>query len=182
MNIKNFKINAENGLDLVLRTADDAEAFFNLTDKNRKYLRPWLAWVDATKTSEDTKNYIKKGLENFQNKESLDLGMWYENQWVGSIGLDLDMANRKGMIGYWISEEFAGKGLTTRAVRTMIDYGFKVLGLNRIVIRCAPDNKRSRAIPEKLGFTNEGTLRDAEWVNDHFVDHVGYSILAREWK
>jgi|GEM_PF-3799316 len=43
-------------------------------------------------------------------------------------------------------------------------YGFEVLALNRMVINCASENSRSRAIPERLDFTNEGTCRNAEWL------------------
>ena len=54
------------------------------------------------------------------------------------------------------------------------------MGLYRIEIRCAVQNEKSRAIPEKLHFTNEGTIRDGEWLYDKFVDLVIYGMLARQ--
>ena len=75
-----------------------------------------------------------------------------------------------------------GKGIITRACRFVIDYAFKEYGLNRVEIAVFSENKRSRAIPERLGFTEEGTLRQLLWHHDHFVDLVIYSMLAEEWQ
>ena len=54
--------------------------------------------------------------------------------------------------------------------------------LNRIEIRAAVGNARSRAIPERLGFKQEGTLREAERVGDAYLDAVVYSMLGSEWR
>jgi len=70
----------------------------------------------------------------------------------------------------------------TKACIAMIHHIFNDLHLNRVEIRCAVLNSKSRAIPERLGFSQEGTIREAEWLYDHFVDHIVYSLLAREWK
>jgi ribosomal-protein-serine acetyltransferase len=48
------------------------------------------------------------------------------------------------------------------------------------VIACGVENKRSQAIPQRLGFTHEGTARQAEWLYDHFVDHQIYSLLRSD--
>ena len=54
--------------------------------------------------------------------------------------------------------------------------------LNRVEIRAAPENRRSRAIPERLGFTEEGTLRQAERVGERYLDSAVYAMLAEDWK
>jgi ribosomal-protein-serine acetyltransferase len=59
--------------------------------------------------------------------------------------------------------------------------GFDELNLNRITLSTAIDNYRSRAVAERLGFVQEGTLREAEWIKHQFVDHALYSLLRREW-
>ena len=70
----------------------------------------------------------------------------------------------------------------TRACSALGTHAFDALGLSRVEIRCATENEKSRAIPERLGFTQEGTLRQAEWLHDHFVDLTVYGMLAGEWK
>jgi len=98
------------------------------------------------------------------------------------IGLhSIDWANRKTSIGYYVAKEAQGKGIVTRSVRAVLDYAFRELELNRVEIRCGVSNWKSRAIPERLGFTNEGIIRDGEWLYDHYHDLVVYSMLAREW-
>jgi ribosomal-protein-serine acetyltransferase len=168
---------------LKLLTAEDAEQLFALVDSCRPHLRKWLPWVDSTKTVEDSKAFIEGGLEKFAAGNGFEAGIWHKGQLAGVIGLHyIDRANKKTSIGYWLGERFQGLGLMTKACKACIDYSFGELKLHRVEIRCAVENKRSRAIPERLGFTNEGTIREAEWLYDHFVDHVVYGMLAREWK
>lgn len=178
----NFTILVREGLELRLRAETDAEAVFHVIDRNRDYLRQWLPWLDDSKTIEDTRKYIQSDLSEFEKKEGLDLGIWYVGQWVGGIGFHAwGGKNRKSSIGYWLSEDFQGKGIMTDTVRALVTYGFEQMNLNRIEIRCASENTRSRAIPEKLGFKTEGVLRQSEWLYDHFVDLVVYSLLKSEW-
>jgi ribosomal-protein-serine acetyltransferase len=71
--------------------------------------------------------------------------------------------------------------MLTKACKKLVTYAFIEYRLNRVEIHCAIGNTHSRAIPERLGFTQEGVLREAAWLYDHFVDHVVYGMLAREW-
>jgi len=68
-----------------------------------------------------------------------------------------------------------------KACRSLVEYAFDEWHLNRVEIRCAVGNTKSRAIPERLGFKSEGILREAEWLYDHYVDHIIYGMLARDW-
>jgi len=69
-----------------------------------------------------------------------------------------------------------------RCERALVGYAFDVWKLNRLEIRAGTENYRSQRVPERLGFVNEGVVRDAERINGRYVDHVLYSVLAREWK
>ena len=89
-------------------------------------------------------------------------------------------ANRSTSIGYWLAEDQQGRGTMTAAVRTLVDHALSIWRLNRVEIRAAVENRRSRATPERLGFHQEGTLRQAERVGDRYLDCVVYSMLATE--
>ncbi len=159
-----------------------AEELFRLVDGNREYLRQWLPWLDSNTSVKDNEEFIRHGHERFSKREGVTAGIWFKGNLAGVISfVSLDMANRSGVIGYWLAAEHQGKGLVTRACAAMIDYGCLDLGLNRIVIRAATDNRQSLAVPLRLGFTREGVERQAEWVNDRFVDLVVFSMLRGEW-
>jgi ribosomal-protein-serine acetyltransferase len=160
-----------------------AQEVAELVDQNRAYLRQWLPWVDYSRTVEDSKAFIKNSLQQFAQNEGFQMGIWYKHELAGGIGYHpIDWADRKVEIGYWLGESFQGKGLMTKACRTLVTYAFDELGLNKVEIHCASGNIRSCAIPKRLGFIQEGTLREAEWLYDHFVDLVVFGMLAREWR
>jgi ribosomal-protein-serine acetyltransferase len=176
-----FRLNDDSEIGLL--EEKHAVELFELTDRNRDYLREWLPWLDATKTSEDTRQFIKRSLEQFTRQGNFSLSIWFKGKLAGTIGYSkMDSANQKVSIGYWIGSEYQHKGLVTLASTAMIDYAFNDLGLNRLEILCAVNNKQSQAIPERLGFTQEGILRQAEKLYDQFVDLVVYGILTSEWR
>src|ERR1051326_1304051 len=173
-----FSLKIDDELELRLLEERHAEAIFSVIAANRAYLREWLPWLDSSRSADDTRNFIQGGKEAGARDEGLAAGIWHRGQAVGAIGYDrLDWPNRKLSIGYWLSAAHQGQGLMTKACRAMVDYAFAELGLNRVEIYCAVGNKKSCAIPERLGFKREGVLRQSEWLYDHFVDLVVYSML-----
>nr|WP_322788376.1 GNAT family protein [Rummeliibacillus pycnus] len=170
--------------DLILRPVNlqDAKALFSLTDDDRAYLREWLPWVDGTKTEEDTHNYITFSQKGENDGTLLNLAIIWKGKVVGITGFNnINRTNRLASIGYWLGSEYQGNGIMTSAVQTLTNYAFKELNMNKVEIRAAIKNKKSRSIPERLGYVHEGTLRSNEWLYDHFVDHAVYGILADEW-
>src|SRR5262245_48257007 len=160
-----------------------AEEIFQLTQVNREHLRQWLPWVDGVSTVDDTKAFIQTALKQCCENGAFQNVILLRGRAVGAIGFHrIDWANRSVSIGYWLDKGHQGQGLITISCRACISHAFAELKLNRVEIRCAVENQRSRAIPERLGFLFEGTLREAQWLYDHFVDHALYGMLAREWK
>jgi ribosomal-protein-serine acetyltransferase len=161
----------------------DAEELFAFIDRNRAHLREWLPWLDDNTTIDDSRAFILHSKEQHFSNSGFQAGVWYENKLAGIIGYHpIDWQNRIVMIGYWLGKEYQGKGIMTESCRLLINYGFDEFNLNRVEIRCATGNSKSCAIPERLGFTNEGIVRDGEWLYDHFVDLSLYSMLATRWR
>ncbi len=160
-----------------------AQELTDLTERNREHLRAWLPWVDTNRTVEDRKKFIRGALKQFAENNGFTAGIWHEGRLAGVVGYhSIDWENRSTEVGYWLGEEYQGQGLVTAACRALVDHAFQELGLNRVSIACATENKKSCAIPERLGFRREGVVRQAEWLYDHFVDHVVYATLASEWQ
>src|SRR4051812_24694107 len=101
---------------------------------------------------------------------------------IGAIGYHgVDWRHRNTSIGYWLAEDHQGRGTMTAAVRALVDHAFERWDLHRVEIGAAVDNARSRAVPERLGFREEGVRRGAERFEGRYVDLVVYSVLAPEW-
>lgn len=160
-----------------------APELFALTDCCRSYLREWLPWVDGTKEVKDTAAFIESAAQQFASNNGFQTGIWFRGKIAGCIGYHyVDWPNRKTSIGYWLGEEFQGRGLMTMACRALTDHALADLKLNRIEIGIATQNEKSRAIPQRLGFKEEGIRRQVEWLYDHFVDHMVYVMLADDWR
>lgn len=180
-----MKISFPRNLPAELRLVEDsdAERLFALVDRNRQHLRQWLPWLDTNASLEDTATFIHHAREQHFHNKGFQAGIWYNETLAGIIGYHpIDWQNKIAMIGYWLGEEFQGKGIVTEASRLLVCYAFDEFQLNRVEIRCAVGNTRSCAIPERLKFTKEGVIKDGEWLYDHFVDLVVYGMLAREWR
>ena len=165
--------------DLELRPLEAGQAgeLFALVEENRAYLREWLPWVDANATVEDSKGFIRS------SDGRLACGMWHRGTLVGVIAYQkAAWSQNTARIGYWLGAAFQGRGIVTRSCRALIDHAFTELGMERAEILCAVGNRKSRAIPQRLGFVEEATLQDGEWLYDHFVDLVVYGMLAGDWR
>lgn len=161
-----------------LSVQQHAAELFALTERNRSFLRRWLPWLDMTTSVNDTCAFLERQLYGFANGDSLTATIFYDGKAAGVAGFNtIDRMNGVGSIGYWLGEEFNGKGIMTRVVEDLIDIGRDHYSLQKIEIRCAPENVRSAAIPHRLGFEYEGTLRRAERMYSGWHDSEVYSML-----
>lgn len=176
-----FALRIDDRLHLRQLQPTDADELFRVVDANRSHLRQWLPWVDDSVSPADSLAFIETTLQQAAERAGFQAGIVHDGRIVGVIGHQrFDWHNRVTMLGYWLSEGSQGHGIMTAACRAVVAHAFETLSLNRVQICCATTNHRSRAIPERLGFTHEGISRDAEWLYDHFVDHAVYAQLRRD--
>lgn len=176
-----FRVDDE--VELRVLTQAHAGPLFAVTDRDRHQLRRWLPWVAGTRTARDTATFIRGGRRQLRRNDGFQAGIWYRGELVGAIGYHYwNWAGQKTEIGYWLAEEVQGHGIMTRACRTIVDYAFRNLNLNRVEIRTAAGNTRSRRVAERLGFREEGVLRDAEYSSEGLADQVVYGLLRKDWK
>ncbi|WP_165040493.1 GNAT family N-acetyltransferase [Dysgonomonas sp. ZJ709] len=160
-------------------SAEDTPLIFNEIIANREYLREWLPFVDFTQEVEDTEAFVTSTLESGEKQ----FVIYHHEQFVGLIGFTrTDAANKRTEIGYWLAEAAQGNGIVTKAVVELLHLAFGQLDFNRVQIRVAVANTKSRNIPEKLGFCFEGIERDGELLVDNtFTDLAIYSMLKKEF-
>lgn len=177
-----FKVNEQ--ISLGLLQPHHAEEVFSLVDANREHLKKWLGWVNNIKSINDYKEtIIPIWLKQFADNDGFNAGIFYEDRLVGMISLHfINWKTKHTSIGYYLSEQETGKGIISTCVKSLLDYAFNDLELNKVEIQCAEANRGSRNIPERLGFKQEGINRDAELINGHYNDIVTYSLLRNEWQ
>ena len=177
-----FQQELGDGVRLKLLEVPDTDDLFQLTNENREALRRWLPWVDAVRAPSDTARFISASQQQWASNQGFQAGIWVQDRLAGVVGVHgVDWANRATTLGYWLGEQYQGRGVMTRSCRALLETAFGVWGVERAELRAAVGNAASRAVAERLGFTLEGVLRSAEWLYDHFVDHAVYSLLRVEW-
>ena len=177
-----FELKVNENVSLTLFEKRDAKELFTVVNESRNYLREWLPWVDKMQSEADYEPIIEMWLKQFSSEDGFQAGILYEGKIVGMVGFHgIDWMNKKTSIGYWLAEQYQGNGIMTDAVKSLLDIAFTKYKLNRVEILCGVKNVKSRHIPERLGFKEDGIIRDAEFLYDHYHDCVLYSMLAKEW-
>jgi len=176
--MEHIRINSRLRLEKVKMSM--AETIFETIDSERDYLREWLPFVDITKQVSDTEAFISS-VSKPENKDII-YSIWYDEKFAGLIGFkETDYANRKTEIGYWLSEQMQGKGIITSCAKKLVNFAFNKMKLNRVQIKVAIQNKKSKAIPERLGFRVEGIEREGEWLHNRYLDLRVFSMLKKHW-
>jgi len=169
--------------ELVVRAVEKMQAnlLHALVVKNRPELRKWFPLVWPSLDLVLFKEYIQLLQDENWQGDSFTFSLWIDNKIIGVVGLrDYNKQNRSASIWYWVDSDSSGKGYCTLACKGLIQSAFKVLNFHRIDLWCAVNNLKSNAVAMKLGFTYEGTLREAEWVGDHYEDLRFYGLLKKE--
>ncbi|EDL66274.1 GNAT family N-acetyltransferase [Bacillus sp. SG-1] len=177
-----FKIELDGDTYISLLQPHHAVQLFKLVDANRENLGKWLSFPQKTKSVADSKTFIEKSLTRFANDNGFWAGIWSGSELAGAIGfIYVDSVNRKAEIGYWLGNDFEGRGLVTRSCKCFIQHAFEKWTLNKVEINMASGNIQSRAVAERLGFKQEGIIRDYEFLNGEYHNRVIYGMLQKEW-
>jgi ribosomal-protein-alanine N-acetyltransferase len=163
----------------------DFFAWSRLRSESREFLVPWEpSWA----TDELSKGAFRRRLKKYQRETRLDSAYAFfvfrneDNALLGGCTLS---NVRRGVtqccaLGYWVGERFARQGYMFDAVRALVPFIFKTLGLHRIEAACLPSNDPSKSLLAKAGFREEGLARRYLQINGEWQDHVLFALLADE--
>ncbi len=181
MQLKPF-LKIDNDLSLHLARPELAKPIFQVIDGQRTYLRQWLPWVDITTSLEDTEKFIRESMQQNTSGTRLTTFIMAGEAIAGSIGVvHFIKDHKKCEIGYWLREDFQGRGIITKACARFIHHLFKTKDLNRIEILVAGGNQKSRNVPLRLGFTSEGVLRQSLLMYGKYFDVELFALLKKDW-
>ena len=134
---------------------------------------------------EETRSFLEASGRGWLDGSELPVAIAVKRrgQWhlAGALSLSVNRYSRSGEIGYWIGQDYEGRGLVTRAAAALLDQAFGPLGLDRVSLHTDPVNERSRAVARRLGFVQEGVIRQGTAFADERRDEVVYGLLAEEW-
>ena len=150
--------------------------------ENRTWLRKWEATNPVGPMSFDVRSSIRHLQANARAGLGLPFIIEYQGELAGQLNVSSISYGSVSMatIGYWVSERFAGKGLTPTAVALASDHCYFTVGLHRIEICIRPENEPSLRVVEKLGFRYEGLRRRYIHINGDWRDHFCFALTVEE--
>jgi ribosomal-protein-serine acetyltransferase len=161
---------------------EEAERFYAVIDRNREHLGKWLDFVPKTTDPDVTRGVIERWCRASAEETGFNYVIEYRGSIVGACGAPRLAKNQHSAeIGYWLSEDVQGRGIATRCCLSLLRWLFEDRKLNRVEIRAAAPNRKSRAVAERLGFKLDGILRENVFLNGKYYDEAIYSMLAREY-
>ena len=177
------------GQDIYLRypRIGDYPHWAELRGESREFLTKWEpVWAD----DELTRGAFRRRIKRYQKETRLDSAYVFfvfrkrDDTLMGGCTLS---NVRRGVtqccaLGYWIGARFARQGYMTDAVRALVPFVFRTLGLHRIEAACVPENEPSRSLLSKAGFREEGLAKRYLLINGVWSDHVQYALLEDEYR
>ena len=172
---------------LVIRcwNPEDAPLLKEAIDASLQHLRPWMPWAhDEPEPLQQKADRLRQ----YRGKFDLGLDYYYgifnkdESKIMGATGLHTHLEANALEIGYWIHKAFTQHGYAKEAAAALVKIAFEIEHVLRVEIHCVPSNIRSAAIPEKLGFKNEGTLRNRKPLrNGELRDEMIWTLFAEDY-
>jgi RimJ/RimL family protein N-acetyltransferase len=142
----------------------DADQVFAAVDESRAHLRPWMGWVDAHVSVDNSRDWCARCAANWLLRSELTVGIFAaaSGRFLGCVSLhDPDWDLRAFGIGYWLRASAIGQGYATEAVCLLVDLAIGPLAARRVELRCDARNGPSQRVAERAGFVLEGRLRNA---------------------
>ena len=142
---------------------------------NEKVYRPTLN-IPYPYTMNDARSWIKKNDKYAKENplKAVNFAIDINGEVAGGIGIS-KIENSEGELGYWLGENYWGKGIMSEAVREVTNFGFRILGLKRIYADVFPFNKVSMRVLEKNGYILEKIIKDNTIKNGKLIDDYRFS-------
>ena len=162
----------------------DVQMLADSVTESVEHLRPWMPWsYNEPEPIEVKLDRLKRFRGMFDLGQDFVYGIFNleETRLLGGTGLHTRLGESELEIGYWIHKDFTNQGLVTESTAALVKVAFEILHVHRLEIHCDPANHASAAIPRKLGFTHEGTLRAKTPFLDRWSDSMIWGLLESEY-
>src|SRR5215216_1667817 len=167
-------------------TTDDTTTIVNLIEYE---IAKYLYEVPYSYKIDDALKFIKSSYNDFKLRKAITFGIEYKNilesklPLVGTIGIkDIDYANKKANIGYWIGKQYQGKDIATECIKLVVNYVFDILKLKEISAYVFPDNNPSIRVLEKNGFVKTKEIKEYHPLSNRYKNSLIYTIINKNNK
>lgn len=177
--VNEFRHQLDDDLALLPPLPSLAPAAYAAIDAARDRIGEWMSWIGGCDL-ERTRQNLQQASTAIGAGTGFATLIEHKGEIAGMVSLrDVEPANRKAEISYWLANGQEGAGLVTRAVAAFVAHARVAMNLRRIEIRCSVDNPRSAAIPRRLGFSHEATLRNGDPLpNGRVTDQMLWASVA----
>ena len=137
----------------------NARLLYEVLMENKKFLLPWMQWLNNTKSAKDTYNFLIKSDKNWENDRAYEYAIVLNDTVIGMCGaVVVDTNNKKAELGYWLANDYRGHGFMMESVDILEQELFKN-GFNKIIIHTDVLNKNSVNVAKKSGYELEAVLK-----------------------
>ncbi len=181
LTLSEFPVLETSRLRLREMTAADAAAVFRIfsdDDVTRFYD------FDTFTTEQQAAELIARQRNRFDKGDALRWGITqrHSDEVIGTVGLVINSQNGLGGLGYDLARPYWRKGIMSETLSIVIRFAFRTVKVNRLQALVMPGNVASAALLDKLGFLEEGTLREYSFFKGRYQDLRCFSLLRREFE
>ncbi|HEY4469282.1 MAG TPA: 50S ribosomal protein L7/L12-serine acetyltransferase [Klebsiella sp.] len=165
---------------LSLRAVDECHVteLHQLVMKNQRWLQQSLNWSADVSHEDETRRHVQGNVILHQRGYGKMFLLFLQEEIIGVLSFNqIEPINKTAYIGYWIDESHQGQGLLSQALQALMDYFARNGTVRRFVIKCRVANHKSNQVALRNGFSLEGCLKQAEYLNGSYDDQNIYGRI-----
>lgn len=165
---------------LTLHSVNDRfiEPLYALVQRNKAYLQQAMDWPKSVVSSSDIRRTVQGNYQLHHRGYAKMFMILHHGAVCGVISFNqIEPTNKAAYIGYWLDHDLQGQGIVSQALQAMMEHYAGDGSVRRFVIKCIVENRASNQVAQRNGFTLEGRLKQAEYLNGQFHDQNIYARL-----
>ena len=159
----NLNIKVDDSVELRLLNHETDDSVYALIMQNYDYLKEWVFWVNEKFDRKLAKHFTDLNLQSFAEQKAYIMGVYVDGKLVGSVDVRDIVPGDSAEVGYWIAEDFTGRGLASRCTMSLIDYVRQKHGVKHFYLLTLVDNIASVRVAEKMGFTFDSIVHNDKY-------------------
>ncbi|UVJ43366.1 GNAT family N-acetyltransferase [Pseudomonas sp. LS1212] len=172
----NHPITVSESIQLEVADAKFSEQIYETVRRNKEHLSTFLDWPKQVTRPTDSRHFMTSAAASHAAATSKTFVILFNDTPIGIIGFNsIDKQGKTASIGYWLDEQFQGRGIISKSLKCLLENASRNNFLNHFTLKCATHNKKSNSVALRNGFTFEGILKEAEIINGVYHDQNIYS-------